>query len=192
MLSAIKNRFTSLLQLILVIIYIIFEELIWEGIAKPIYEFVHSLKILQKVEVKLHNVNATVILLIFVTLLAVVELAGIYSGVLFVSGQVLLGVSLYLSKIPITAFTFYFFKITEDKLMQFGWFKWLYDWIMRGIDWVKSCKAYIKMIEKLAIVKVSIKRKIQSLKQKYFTKNSFFMTKLKYLYRTIREVLVIK
>ena len=34
MLTAIKNKFTSLLQLILVIIYIIFEELIWEGCGK--------------------------------------------------------------------------------------------------------------------------------------------------------------
>jgi len=101
MLSAIKNRLTSLLQLILVIIYIIFEELIWEGIAKPIYEFVHSLKILQKVEVKLHSVNASVILVIFVLLLSIVEALGIYAGILFVSGQVVLGMSLYLSKIPI-------------------------------------------------------------------------------------------
>ena len=50
MLSAIKNRFILLLQLFLVMIYIIFEELIWEGIAKPIYETIHALKILQKLE----------------------------------------------------------------------------------------------------------------------------------------------
>ena len=189
MLSAIKNRLTSLLQLILVIIYIIFEELIWEGIAKPIYEFVHSLKILQKVEVKLHRVNASVILVIFVLLLSVVEALGIYAGILFVSGQVLLGISLYLSKIPIAAFTFWIFRITEDKLMQFGWFKWIYDWIMKGIDWLKSREIYIQTMERLAIVKASIKKNLKAFKEKYFSKQSPFITKIKHLYKIVKESL---
>jgi len=189
MLSAIKNRLTSLLQLILVIIYIIFEELIWEGIAKPIYEFVHSLKILQKVEVTLHSVNASVILVIFVLLLSVVEALGIYAGILFVSGQALLGMSLYLTKIPIAAFTFWIFRITEDKLMQFGWFKWIYDWIMKGIDWLKSREIYIQTMERLATVKASIKKSIKAIKEKYFSQESPFITKIKHLYKTVKESL---
>jgi len=189
MLSAIKNRLTSLLQLILVIIYIIFEELIWEGIAKPIYEFVHSLKILQKVEVKLHSVNASVILVIFVLLLSIVEALGIYAGILFVSGQVVLGMSLYLSKIPIAAFTFWIFRITEDKLMQFGWFKWIYDWIMKGIDWLKSREIYIQTMERLATVKANIKKSLKALKAKYFAKESPFIIKIKHLYKTVKESL---
>jgi len=189
MLSAIKNRLTSLLQLILVIIYIIFEELIWEGIAKPIYEFVHSLKILQKVEVKLHSVNASVILVIFVLLLGIVEALGIYAGILFVSGQVLLGMSLYISKIPIAAFTFWVFRITEDKLMQFGWFKWIYDWIMKGIDWLKACDIYIQTMERLATVKASIKKSLRALKARYFSKESPFITKIKHLYKIVKESL---
>lgn len=149
MLSIIKNKFISLLQLLLVITYIIFEELIWEGIAKPIYEAIHSLKILQKIEVKLQHVNPSVILFIFTILLIIVEAFGIYAGMLFVSGQVALGLALYISKIPIAAFTFWLFRVTEDKLMQFGWFKWLYDWIMKGIDWLKSREIYIQTMEKL-------------------------------------------
>ena len=62
MLSLIKHKVISLSQLILVLIYIIFEELIWEGIARPIYVFIHSLKILHKIEETLHAVNAYVIL----------------------------------------------------------------------------------------------------------------------------------
>ena len=133
-----KTNSSSLLQLILVIIYILFEELIWEGIAKPIYEAIHALQILQKIETKLQTVNATVILGIFVVLLTIVEAFGIYAGMLFVSGQVVLGLTLYISKIPIAAFTFWLFRVTEDKLMQFGWFKWMYEWIMKAIEWLKS------------------------------------------------------
>jgi hypothetical protein len=186
MLSAIKNRLTSLLQLILVIIYIIFEELIWEGVAKPIYKTIHGLKILQKIEVKLQDVNASVILFIFIILLTIVEAFGIYAGMLFVSGQVMLGLVLYISKIPIAAFTFWLFRVTEDKLMQFGWFKWIYDWIMHAIEWLKSREMYIKTIERLGKVKQSIKKTLKNVKAKYFAVESPFITKIKSLYQTVK------
>ncbi len=185
MLSGIKHRLILLLQLIIVIIYIIFEELIWEGIAKPIYEMIHALKILQKIEVKLQMVNPSLILVIFVVLLTIVEAFGLYAGMLFVSGQVLLGLTLYLSKIPIAAFTFWLFRVTEDKLMQFGWFKWLYDWIMKGINWIKSSEIHQKTIEYLAQMKMRIK----VLKEKYFANKSPFMEKMKRLYKTLKESL---
>ena len=185
MLSAIKHRLMSLLQLLLVITYIIFEELIWEGIAKPIYEAIHALKILQKIEVKLEMVNPSVILVIFVVLLTIVEAFGIYAGMLFVSGQVLLGLVLYISKIPIAAFTFWLFRVTEEKLMQFGWFKWLYDLIMKAIDWLKSREIHQKMMERLVQVKMSIK----ALKEKYFAGESSFIVKMKQLYKTVKSSL---
>jgi len=189
MLTALIKRLKSLLQLILVIIYIIFEELIWEGIAKPIYETIHALKILQKIETKLQHVNASVILVIFVVLLTIVEAFGIYAGMLFVSGQVTLGLALYISKIPIAAFTFWLFRVTEDKLMQFGWFKWVYDWIMKAIDWLKSCEMYIKTMERLKQIKKSIKAYMIRFKEKYFAGKSPFMEKMKCLYTTVKDSL---
>ena len=185
MLSTIKNRLLSLLQLLLVITYIIFEELIWEGIAKPIYKAIHALKILQKMEAKLETLNPSVILLIFVVLFVIVEAAGIYAGMLFVSGQVFIGLVLYISKIPIAAFTFWLFRVTEDKLMQFGWFKWLYDWIMKAIDWIKSSEIHQKTIEYL----LQIKRGIKALKEKYFAGKSPFIEKMEQLYKTLKESL---
>jgi len=185
MLTAFKNKLMSLLQLVLVIIYIIFEELIWEGIAKPIYEAIHSLKVLQKVEAKLQHVNASVILIIFVVLLAIVETFGIYAGMLFMSGQVLLGLGLYLSKIPIAAFTFWLFRVTEDKLMQFGWFKWLYEKMMEGIVWLKSREVYISTMQRLKELKVLVK----TWKEKYFAKESPFIIKLKKLYKSVKSTL---
>ncbi|MCO4844566.1 MAG: hypothetical protein KC427_00950 [Sulfurovum sp.] len=185
MLSAIKYRLLSLLQLLLVITYIIFEELIWEGIAKPIYEAIHALKILQKVEAKLESVNPSVILVIFVVLLTIVEAFGIYAGMLFVSGQVFLGLTLYISKIPIAAFTFWLFRVTEDKLMQFGWFKWVYDWIMKAIDWIKSSEIHQKTMAYF----VQTKTHIKALKEKYFANKSPFIEKIKQLYKTVKASL---
>ena len=189
MLSLIKNKFISLLQLLIVIVYILFEELIWEGIAKPIYEAIRSLKILQTIEKKLKDVNPTAILFIFVVLLVIVEAAGIYAGMLLISGQVGAGVLLYLSKIPIAAFTFWLFRVTEDKLMQFGWFKWLYKKMLQGIEWLKSRKMYINTMAYVKKMKASFKVWSADFKAKYFSKESLFLNKIKYFYKTVKESL---
>lgn len=189
MLSSITHRLILLLQLLIVIVYIIFEELIWEGIAKPIYKVIHELRVLQKIETKLETVSPSIILSIFVVLLVIVEAAGIYAGMLFVSGQVVIGLVLYVSKIPIAAFTFWLFRVTEDKLMQFGWFKWMYDQIMKAIDWLKSCEMYKRTIERLVQVKEGLKKIIKGFKEKYFSKQSPFIEKIKRLYRSIKESL---
>ena len=181
MLSAIKNRLTSLFQLLLVIIYIIFEELIWEGVAKPIYETIHGLKILQKIEAKLQHVNASVILVIFVVLLSIVEAFGIYAGMLFVSGQVMLGLVLYISKIPIAAFTFWLFKITKDRLMSFGWFKASYDFIMNIIDKIKNTQTYQEVKESTKEIKEFFKEN--------FKNRSSLKIKIKKIYTSIKRAL---
>lgn len=185
MLAVITHKLISLLQLLLVIIYIIFEELIWEGIAKPIYETIHALKILQKLEAKLANVNPSSILFMFVVLLTMVEAFGVYAGVLFVSGQILSGLVLYMAKIPIAAFTFWLFRVTEDKLMQFGWFKWIYEWVMRAIDWIKASEIHRRTMERL----VQMKRRIKAFKEKYFSGKSPFIEKMKQLYKTVKASL---
>jgi hypothetical protein len=189
MLNTIKRKFITLLQLLLVIIFILFEEIIWEGVAKPIYEWVHSLKVLQRVEVWLQGVNAAVILVIFVIMLASVEILGIYAGILFVSGQVTFGLMLYLTKIPIAAFTFWMFRVTESKLMQFGWFKWIYEKIMTAIEWLKSLEIYQSTMYTLKKTKEKIKGWLRGIKSKYFAKESPFVLRLKKLYRRIKSAL---
>lgn len=185
MLSGIKHKLIVILQLLLVITYIIFEELIWEGIAKPIYEAIHALKILQRLEAKLEHFNPSMILVIFILLFAIVEAFGIYAGMLFVSGQMLLGLVLYISKIPIAAFTFWLFRITEDKLMRFGWFKWVYGWIMKAIDWIKSSEIHQKTVAYL----LQVKMRINVFKEKYFSGKSPFIEKMKQLYTRLKALL---
>jgi len=188
MLTTMKNKFITLFQLILVMVYIIFEELIWEGVARPIYEAIHSLKILQKVEAKLQHANASMVLVIFIILLVLVETFGIYAGILFVSGHMILGLGLYLSKIPIAAFTFWLFRATEDKLMQFRWFKWLYSKMMAGIVWLKSREMYKETMARLKAIKYMLKK----WKEKHFSKESLFVLKIKKMYQSVKASLKTK
>ncbi len=184
-----KQKIITLLQLLLVIIFILFEEIIWEGVAYPVYKYVHSLKILQKVEAKLHAVNRYVILVIFVVMLAFVEAFGVYAGYMFVSGHVLTGLVLYLFKIPIAAFTFWMFRVTEDKLMRFGWFKWIYGKIMAFIDWIKTLDIYRDTMTKIRGMKERIKVWIRAVKIQYFSRESPFVVHMKKLYRSMKQLL---
>ena len=189
MLSAMIQRLITLLQLIVVMVYIIFEEVIWEGIARPTYAYINGLRVLQRIEMKLDDANPSLILVSFVVLLLIVEAFGLYAGVLFVSGQVVFGAVLYAAKIPVAAFTFWLFRVTEEKLMQFRWFKWFYERIMEGIDWLKSCKIYIEIMDRLKMVKIGIKAWFRSLMLNYFPDESPFVAKIKAFYRAIKEML---
>jgi len=120
MVQKLLRKSITLLQLVLVIVFIVFEEIVWEGIALPVYNWVHSLKALEKVEAWLQGVPAGVILVLFVLMLASVEVLGIYAGVMFVSGHMVTGLMMYAGKIPVAAFTFWMFRVSEEKLMRFG------------------------------------------------------------------------
>ena len=47
------NKSIMLIQLLLVVIFIVFEEIIWEGFAKPIYLYIRELRILQTIEFRI-------------------------------------------------------------------------------------------------------------------------------------------
>jgi hypothetical protein len=155
-------KLTNPLLTILVLIYLILEELIWERIAEPIYEFIHSLKILQQVERTLHSLNRYTILTFFMVLFALVEGLGIVAIALFTEGQVLVATILYAAKIPIAAFTFWVFRITQDKLLTFIWFKWCYDGLQSILLKIKTSAVYISIKIRLHHVKAWFKSLLTS------------------------------
>jgi hypothetical protein len=81
------------------------------------------------------------------------------------------------------------FRVTESKLMQFGWFKWLYGKIMQMIDWLKSLEIYQSTMHNLKKTKEKIKGWAKRIKARYFAKESPFVSRLKRLYRSIKRVL---
>jgi len=177
-LEKIFGRILLVIQFILVFLFILFEEIIWEGIAKPIYNKIESLKIIQKLEIKVQHTNRYVILAIFTILLLLVESAGLLAGVFFVQGQILLGLLLYIFKIPIAAFVFWLFKAGKEKLLSFTWFNWCYEKLMVGLDWLKERKSYQEMMAYM----VKIKVKWNKVKEKYFAQEGSFMKEIKNFY----------
>jgi len=186
-LEKIAQRFLLIIQFILVFLFILFEEIIWEEIALPVYQKVQSLHILQRVQNSIDGLHRYFILVLFSILLFAVEVAGVLAGFLFVKGEVLMGIVLYVGKIPIAVFTFWLFRVTKEKLLSFGWFAWAYYRLMDGIDWLKERKVYQESMATFYKTKEKIKAFIIPIKEKYFSQESKFVKDLKLFYRYIKN-----
>ena len=187
--SRLLRKFITLIQYVLVLLFILFEELIWEGIAEPIYGYIHSLRILQRLEAVILGVNRYLILVIFVALFVAVELAGITAGVLMVNGMGLYGLALYALKIPIAAFTFWLFRISRDKLLSFEWFRWSYEKILYFLDWLKSRPIYRDTMEKLQRLKARMKEIFLRFKALWGRKRSDWSKRFVRLYLKLKKAM---
>jgi hypothetical protein len=183
----ISKKLLLLLQFSLVFLYIIFEEIIWNIIAEPIYNFLESFRIVQKIDKLLRSTNRYTILILFVVLFVAVELLGIVAGGLLVSGKIIFGVGLYITKIPIAVFTFWMFKVVKSKLMTFDWFKVSFDMLDKIINTIKNSSMYKSTLEIFIKTKELLKYKLYYFKERFFSKKSKFIERIKRLYFFIKQ-----
>ncbi len=183
----ILNKFLLFLQFFLVFLYIIFEEIIWDFIAEPIYRFLESFNVIQKLNIVLRSANRYIILVIFIALFTIVEALGIVAGGLMVSGNFLLGVGLYLTKIPIAVFTFWMFKVVKSKLMTFEWFRVSFYALENILNLIKNSKIYKSTMDILLKTKEFIKLELQYFKGKILSGRSRFIYRFKRFYFFIKQ-----
>jgi len=182
-LQKIGQRVLLAIEFILVFLFILFEEIIWEGLAQPIYYKIQSLEILQKLQIYIDRTNRYIVLTIFVVLLLSVEGAGVVAGIFFVQGKIIFGSLLYAGKIPIAGFTFWLFRVSKSKLLSFSWFSFAYHKLMSGIDWLKSTDIYLSSLKTL----LNLKDKLKKIKKRYFSKESNFIRDIKTFYSYIKN-----
>ncbi|MEE9302388.1 MAG: hypothetical protein V3U84_01250 [Thiotrichaceae bacterium] len=157
-----QQKIISILLIPIILGYIIFEEIVWERIARPLFRFISQLEILQKLEARLHITNSKVILGIFILLFVVVEFMGIFAAGYFLNGNIVTGIMIYATKIPISAFTFWIFQVTQQKLMEFNWFKVAYQFIMKMINKITHSQVYSGIKARAASIKHYIKNEIMN------------------------------
>ncbi|MEQ1545425.1 hypothetical protein [Methyloglobulus sp.] len=162
MLKNLYRKATNALLTVLVFIYLVLEEIVWDRIAAPIYGFIRELKILHKLEAVILKLNRYALLVCFLVLFAAVELLGIIAIGLFAQGQVLIATVIYVGKIPIAAFTFWVFQIAKDKLLTFAWFKLCYEWLLAQLHKIKTSVIYVNIKAKISSMKMWFKSLISS------------------------------
>ena len=179
-----QQRVVHLLITLLVFLYIVFEELVWETIARPVYDYIHALKILQKIEAKIHRFPPWLLLIAFLLIFVSVELVGLLSGALLIQGHVVTAIMLYAVKIPIAAFAFWLFRVSQDKLLQIGWFARAYHWLMAKIDALKATEIYRTIKTKTA----RLKAKIRMLKARWLPKGDL-KKRIKRVYIQLKKII---
>lgn len=151
------NTIKVVFELLLVIGFIVFEEIIWEGIVIKIYNKIVKLGFFQELQKWIELQNTYTTLVIFVVPFIFAELMSLYSGTLIVTGNILLGVILYIVKLPVAGVTFWIFSFSKVKLLSIDWFNTLYELLIRFFNWVKSTKIYTKVKDRINEVKEYIK-----------------------------------
>lgn len=158
--SILKTVFVKPFEIFLVVVYIVFEEIIWNTFAKPIFEAIKSLAWLDALKQAFLEMNRYLLVSVFVVILLITEYMGILSLITIAENQVVLGVFIYALKIPIASFTFWLFELTKPKLLTFGWLKMTYDALMKGIDFLVRTTIY-----------QSVKAKIHAVRQRLHNLN---------------------
>ena len=174
------NKIVNIFLTFLVFVYIIFEELIWDRLSKPIFSYISNLELFRDLEPKIMALNSYLILFIFLIPFIIVELLGIYAGILFISGNILLGLLVYVLKIPIAVVIFWFFNITKDVLLQFRWLNFIYKNLILIIEKIKHCRIYVMIQDKTSIVKDEIKKI-------FFTSKIDFKEKVIEIYKLLKD-----
>ena len=165
-----KEFAIRLVESVFVIIYIVFEELIWNIFANPIFQYLKSLVVLDSLRNTFLEMNRYILLGNFILILGIAEALGLWSGISILEGDVFSGVVIYSLKIPVAAFTFWLFDLTKDKLLSFQWLKISYDFTMSLIDKLVNSSIHIYIKTKVSIARENIK----ALLNKYLGEEGFF------------------
>lgn len=167
---------------IFVILYIVFEELIWNIFAKPIFQYLKSLIVLDSLRETFLHMNRHLLLGIFILILAIAEALGLLSGMSILNGYLITGIVIYSLKIPIAAFTFWLFDLTRDKLLSFHWLNVSYEFTMSIIDKIIHSSIHVYIKTKVILVK----EKLKSVKKRWLGEESFYLS-LKNHYRFFKS-----
>lgn len=177
------NKFVDIFLIVLVLIYILFEELVWEKIAKPIVKL--ATKILSKFNffedliLKIEELNSYTILFIFLILFIFVELLGIYAFMIFFQGKIFFAIFVYVLKLPLAVFILCFFNLTKHKLLQFKWFRFFYKSMIFFISKIKDFRIYI-------LVKDKIYELQEYINLKFNTSNDIIKAKMLEIYKKLK------
>ncbi len=167
-------------EVLLVLGFIFFEEIVWNLFGLPIKNWLSSLKILERIQLNIMKLDAYPTLAVFAVPLVIAEFMGIKSGAMILTGSLFWGVVLYALKVPIAGLTFWIFSFTKEKLLTIDWFETLYNLLMRLLDWTKNTKIYKSVKIKIRWAKIKIK--------KLSPKNRGLSIEIKKLYSTISNV----
>mgnify|MGYP006883112819 CR=1 FL=1 len=169
------------IKLILVVLFIIIEDIAWTRIGEPIYNMVKSFKVMDRFKLWINDINHRYLLLgIFLIPFVFMEASSIYAGKALMNGTIFTGIGLYTIKLILTAPVVIIFNAGKDILLTFWIVKWPYGLIIK----MKRSKIWnsVKTFSAKAKVEFGI------FKDDYLNNsNGDFMTSFKKIYKDLKN-----
>jgi len=163
------KKIISFFQAILIIIYILLEEIVWDNFAKPIYRYLKHLNLFKKLESLLNKQNRYIILILFLLPFILGELLGLFSAFFALKGMVIVAALVYIFKLLIASFSFWLFNVQKEKLLSFKVINYSYTKILKFTNWIKNTEIFIAVKEKIIYVKHYLKALAGRIKRRFLS-----------------------
>jgi len=163
------NKIKIFLEFLGIIIFILFEELIWDKFIYPFKNFLSKI-ISQHIKVWIAARTSYQGLILFIIPFVIAESLGFISAYYISLGYVLIAIIIYLIKIAIASISFLIFNILKEKLLTIYYFERSYYYINFIFNYLKNTYVYINIKNKYSLFKKYFKNKnnFKYLKERYF------------------------
>jgi len=172
------KKFVNFILYVLLFVYFVFEELVWNRMIAPLYEGIKQFKIIEIFLDFISKQNEYIVLFVFLLSFIPAEWLGYKAAEIFATGKFLLAILVYSLKVPIGIIAFAVLKREKEKLFKFGWFKAIYEFIEDVIDYIKDTEKYKNMKSKFNDLKNEFK--------KLSRERSYFKKKVKRIYQKVK------
>mgnify|MGYP001118583441 CR=1 FL=1 len=175
------TRMSKYLKVLFVLLFILFEEIVWNRIGEPAYNLVRSLKIMDKFRNWVSQVkNRYLVLIIFIKPFIIMEAMSIVAISYLASGSIMLGLFFYLIKILMTIPVVIIFNSCKEQLISFFIIKYCYGMILR----FKRSTTF-KMVK---VYTTAIREQVGIFRDEYLKGDGSFKEELTKIYKNIKSI----
>jgi len=172
------NRIFKYLKILGVVLFIIFEDIIWRKLAKPLYEKIKSFKVMDVFAEWVNDVeHRYALLFIFILPVFFDILLSYLFGVAMANAMILTAIGIYVLKAVASVMMFLIFKIGKKKLTSFYIIRVAYYYILK----IKASSIFRNTRKYLS----EVKNELRMLKEYLFPGNSSLLKDLKSIYINI-------
>lgn len=172
LIKQILKNFIKGIFYILMTIYLLLEEYVWQVFVEKILAKLKQLKLYSKYISLIQLSNRYVILITFVLMFGLSEYLGIISLFYFAQLQIIFAIFLYSIKLALAALAFATLTETKEVLCSFKWFNYIYIKIVNFTIWIKNTQTYLNVKIFVKSLKDNIKLKLSKIRQ-YILDNIF-------------------
>ncbi|MCH9742776.1 MAG: hypothetical protein K0U21_06155 [Proteobacteria bacterium] len=126
----------------LVVLFILFEELIYRHFIQPIFARIKLTHVVQYINGFISRQNRYTILILFMSFFVIGELLGLISFALLASGLFFLGILAYSIKTLLALYAFILLETQKTKLFSFSWFAYAYTRTLQFIHYIQATSVY--------------------------------------------------